>query len=170
LLESFLNKKFPESYSPTMCESYRHTSQEKDSLVVYDITDCAGNEDFAKLRISFYVGINVVLLCYSISSPSSLENISKKWQQEIATHCPRAAVILVGTKLDLRDDKETNEHLKQKKLKPISQSQGKAKAKEINAYSYIECSSKSKKGMQDVFADIPKAKQPSGFINKLISW
>jgi hypothetical protein len=50
------------------------------------------------------------------------------------------------------------------------QSQGKAKAKEINAYSYVECSSKAKKNLADVFQDLPKAKQPSGFINKLISW
>jgi GTPase SAR1 family protein len=91
-------------------------------------------------RTSFYVGINVFILCYSISSPSSLESIlcfpplskcvriliecekdiTKKWQQELATHCPKAALILVGTKMDLRDDKETNEHLKQKKLKPIA--------------------------------------------------
>jgi Ras-related C3 botulinum toxin substrate 1 len=171
LLETLLNKRFPESYSPTMCESYRYTTTEKDgTLVVVDITDCAGNEDFAKLRTSFYVGINVFLLCYSISSPSSLENITKKWQQEIASQCPKAAIILVGTKLDLREDKDTTEALKQKKLKPVSQSNGKAKAKEINAYSYVECSSKSKKNLQAVFDDLPKAKQPSGFINKLISW
>jgi hypothetical protein len=48
------------------------------------------------------------------------KDITKKWQQELGTHCPKAAVVLVGTKMDLRDDKETNEHLKQKKLKPIS--------------------------------------------------
>jgi len=169
-LESHLNKHFPDSYSPTMCESYRHTMDKDGSLVVLDITDCAGNEDFSKLRTSFYVGINVFLLCYSISSPSSLENITKKWQTELSTHCPKAAVILIGTKLDLRDDKDTIEALKQKKLKPVSQSQGKAKAKEINAYSYFEISSKLKKHLNDVFVDIPKAKQPSGFISKLISW
>lgn len=170
LLESHLNKNFPESYSPTMCENYRHTIQDKDTLVVLDIIDCAGNEDFAKLRTSFYVGINVFLLCYSISSPSSLENVTKKWQTELATHCPKAAVILVGTKLDLREDKDTIEALKAKKIKPVSQSQGKAKAKEINAYSYVECSAKSKKGLASVYEDIPKAKQPSGFLNKLVSW
>jgi len=171
LLESFLNKKFPESYSPTMCESYRYTTTEKDgTIVVVDITDCAGNEDFAKLRTSFYVGINVFLLCYSISSPSSLENVTKKWQQEIATHCPKAAIILVGTKLDLREDKDTVEALKAKKLKTVAQNQGKAKAKEINACNYIECSSKSKKNLGSIFEDLHKAKQPSGFINKLMSW
>jgi len=171
LLESFLNKNFPESYQPTMCENYRYTITEKDgSLVVLDIVDCAGNEDFAKLRQSFYVGINVVLLCFSLSSPSSYENVTKKWQQEMATHCPKAAIVLVGTKLDLRDDKDTIETLKGKKLKPITSSQGKSKSKEINAYTYVECSAKSKKNLKDVFDEVPKAKQPSGFMNKLLSW
>ena len=35
-------------------------------------------------------------------------------------HCPNTPIILVGTKLDLRDDKETLEKLNDKKLKPIT--------------------------------------------------
>jgi len=170
LLETYLNKNFPEAYAPTMCENYRYTTNDKDgTLIVLDITDCAGNEDFAKLRTSFYVGVNVFLLCYSISSPSSYDNVTKKWQQEITTHCPKAAIILVGTKMDLRDDKDTLEALKSKKLKPITQSQGKSKAKEINAYTFIECSARGKKNLNNIFEEIPKAKQPSGFMSKLFS-
>jgi Ras-related C3 botulinum toxin substrate 1 len=37
----------------------------------------------------------------------------------------------VGTKLDLRDDKDTIEKLKEKKLTPITYPQGLAMAKEI---------------------------------------
>lgn len=40
-------------------------------------------------------------------------------------------MILVGTKLDLRDDKDTIEKLKEKKLAPITYPQGLALAKEI---------------------------------------
>jgi len=35
-------------------------------------------------------------------------------------HCPSTPIILVGTKLDLREDKETIEKLKDKKLAPIT--------------------------------------------------
>lgn len=46
-------------------------------------------------------------------------------------HCPNTPIILVGTKLDLRDDKDTIEKLKEKKLTPITYPQGLAMAKEI---------------------------------------
>lgn len=35
-------------------------------------------------------------------------------------HCPQTPIILVGTKLDLRDDKNTIEKLRDKKLAPIT--------------------------------------------------
>jgi len=47
-------------------------------------------------------------------------------------HCPNTPIILVGTKLDLRDDKDTIEKLKEKKLSPIIYPQGLAMAKEIS--------------------------------------
>ncbi len=40
-------------------------------------------------------------------------------------------MILVGTKLDLRDDKDTIERLRDKKLAPITYPQGLAMAREI---------------------------------------
>lgn len=49
-------------------------------------------------------------------------------------HCPNTPIILVGTKLDLRDDKDTMDKLKEKKLSPITYPQGLAMAKEIGNY------------------------------------
>lgn len=46
-------------------------------------------------------------------------------------HCPNTPIILVGTKLDLRDDKDTIERLRDKKLAPITYPQGLAMAREI---------------------------------------
>jgi GTPase SAR1 family protein len=46
-------------------------------------------------------------------------------------HCPNTPIILVGTKLDLRDDKDTIERLRDKKLSPITYPQGLAMAREI---------------------------------------
>lgn len=51
-------------------------------------------------------------------------------------HCPNTPIILVGTKLDLRDDKDTIEKLKEKKLNPIIYPQGLAMAKEISQSSH----------------------------------
>lgn len=54
-----------------------------------------------------------------------------QWFPEVRHHCPSTPIILVGTKLDLRDDKDTIEKLKEKKLSPITYPQGLALAKEI---------------------------------------
>ncbi len=45
---------------------------------------------------------------------------SLQWYPEVRHHCPNTPIILVGTKLDLRDDKDTVEKLKEKKLSPIT--------------------------------------------------
>lgn len=54
-----------------------------------------------------------------------------QWFPEVRHHCPSTPIILVGTKLDLRDDKDTIEKLKEKKLAPITYPQGLALAKDI---------------------------------------
>ena len=55
-------------------------------------------------------------------------------------------IILVGTKLDLRDDKEITDRLREKNMAPITHEQGMAKMKEINAAKYLECSALTQKG------------------------
>lgn len=71
------------------------------------------------------------LICFSLVSPASYENVRAKWFPEVRHHCPSTPIILVGTKLDLRDDKDTIEKLKEKKLAPITYPQGLALAKDI---------------------------------------
>lgn len=57
--------------------------------------------------------------------------VSVQWYPEVRHHCPNTPIILVGTKLDLREDKDTIEKLREKKLSPITYPQGLAMAKEI---------------------------------------
>ncbi len=56
----------------------------------------------------------------------------------MSRHCPNTPIILVGTKLDLRDDKEQIEKLKEKKQAPITFPQGLSMMKEISAISYLD--------------------------------
>lgn len=51
-------------------------------------------------------------------SPSSFENVTSKWYPELKHHCPEAPIILVGTKIDLRDDRETLSALAEQGLSP----------------------------------------------------
>lgn len=93
-----------------------------------------------------------------------------QWYPEVNHHCQNTPIILVGTKLDLREDKETIEKLRDKKLSPISYPQGLAMAKEISAVKYLECSALTQKGLKTVFDEAiravlcpkPKPKKKSG--------
>lgn len=72
-------------------------------------------------------------------------------------HCPGAKTILVGTKLDLREDADKLESLREKGLAPINQSQGEDMANEIKAVKYMECSALTQKGLKEVFDEAIKA-------------
>lgn len=54
-----------------------------------------------------------------------------QWSVELKHHCPNTPMILVGTKSDLRDDKDMIEKLKEKDLCPITYLEGLALTKEI---------------------------------------
>ena len=53
---------------------------------------------------------------------------------------PNTLILLVGTKIDLREDEEMVERLKEKGKKPISFEEGCKMAEEIGAHSYAETS------------------------------
>ncbi|KAG7239523.1 hypothetical protein INR49_028835, partial [Caranx melampygus] len=119
--------------------------------------DTAGQEDYDRLRPLSYHRRMCFLICFSLVSPASYENVRAKWYPEVRHHCPSTPIILVGTKLDLRDEKETIEKLKEKKLAPITYPQGLALAKEIDAVKYLECSALNQRGLKTVFDEAIRA-------------
>lgn len=73
--------------------------------------DTAGQEDYDRLRPLSYPQTDVFLVCFSVVSPSSFENVKEKWVPEITHHCQKTPFLLVGTQIDLRDDNATIEKL-----------------------------------------------------------
>lgn len=57
----------------------------------------------------------------------------------------------VGTKIDLRNNKDEIEKLAKKKERPISSEEGARWAKKIKADKYVECSALTQAGLKDVF-------------------
>ncbi len=51
-----------------------------------------------RLRPLSYPDTDVILMCFSIDSPDSLENIPEKWTPEVKHFCPNVPIILVGNK------------------------------------------------------------------------
>ena len=72
-------------------------------------------------------------------------------------HAPGTPIILVGTKVDLRDDRETIEKLRERRMSPITYAQGLQMAKEISAVKYLECSALTQKGLKTVFDEAIRA-------------
>eukprot|EP00069_Balaena_mysticetus_P017907 bmy_02239T0 len=167
--------------------------------------DTAGQEDYDRLRPLSYPQTDVFLICFSLVSPASFENVraktqwsphetrrakcgsrhkegalgshgllwarlrvklprgtdqslpSPQWYPEVRHHCPHTPILLVGTKLDLRDDKDTIERLRDKKLAPITYPQGLAMAREIGSVKYLECSALTQRGLKTVFDEAIRA-------------
>ncbi|GFG32998.1 hypothetical protein Cfor_09656 [Coptotermes formosanus] len=113
--------------------------------------DTAGQEDYDRLRPLSYPQTDVFLVCFSVVSPSSFENVKEKWVPEITHHCQKTPFLLVGTQIDLRDDAATIEKLAKNKQKPITFEQGEKLAKELKAVKYVECSALTQKGLKNVF-------------------
>ena len=74
-----------------------------------------------------------------------------QWYPEISHHAPGVPIVLVGTKLDKREDQETIDKLKAAKTAPISYEMGLKRAKEIKAYKYVECSALTQMNLKSVF-------------------
>ena len=68
--------------------------------------DTAGQEDYDRLRPLSYPQTDVFLICFSVVSPSSFENVTSKWCPEIKHHCPDAPILLIGKLSD--DNQQTD--------------------------------------------------------------
>lgn len=119
--------------------------------------DTAGQEDYDRLRPLSYPGTDVFIIAFSLVNPSSFENVRSKWIPEIQHHCPGTSFILVGTKLDMRDDQTVIDELAAKGQHPITYQQGVQMAKEVGAAKYIECSAKTRRGLKNAFDEAMRA-------------
>uniref|UniRef100_A0A674AEV2 Cell division control protein 42 homolog n=1 Tax=Salmo trutta TaxID=8032 RepID=A0A674AEV2_SALTR len=140
LLISYTTNKFPSEYVPTVFDNYAVTVMIGGEPYTLGLFDTAGQEDYDRLRPLSYPQTDVFLVCFSVVSPSSFENVREKWVPEISHHCPRTPFLLVGTQMDLRDDSNTVEKLAKNKQRPLAPESGDKLARDLRAVKYVECS------------------------------
>ncbi|XP_035537769.1 cdc42 homolog [Morone saxatilis] len=78
LLISYTTNKFPSEYVPTVFDNYAVTVMIGGEPYTLGLFDTAGQEDYDRLRPLSYPQTDVFLVCFSVVSPSSFENVREK--------------------------------------------------------------------------------------------
>ncbi|KAJ1760706.1 GTP-binding protein Rho1 [Coemansia sp. RSA 2523] len=149
LLIVFSKGTFPELYVPTVFENYVADVEVDGKQVELALWDTAGQEDYDRLRPLSYPDSHVILICFSIDSTDSLDNVVEKWISEVLHFCQGLPIILVGCKADLRAMPNG--------MNLVEYSAAEATAKTIGACKYMECSAKTGAGVREVFEEATRA-------------
>ncbi|XP_076072315.1 ras-related protein Rac2-like isoform X3 [Mytilus galloprovincialis] len=133
ILMSYANNKFQHEHVPSIFDNYNANVMVDGNCIELGLWDTAGQEDYDRLR--------------PLSYPLT-------WFPEIRHHCHDAPLLLVGTKIDLRNTYERMKHKSQKHEQTfITYEQGQALAEKIRAEKYVECSAMTQEGLKEVFDD-----------------
>lgn len=116
-----------------------------------DLYDTAGQDEYLRLRPLVYPQTDVFLVCFSLIDPDMATETINKWFGEVRHFCPGAPIILVGTKLDLRNDKQVQDRLLESGQSPITYNEGMNYKVRAKAVEYVECSAKTSEGVKEVF-------------------
>lgn len=153
---------------PTVFENYVHDIYIDNTHVELSLWDTAGQEEFDRLRSLSYDDTHAIMLCFSVDSPDSLENVETKWVSEIAENCPGVKLVLVALKCDLRKKDDDDEGAQPEKAL-IQYDEGLKVAERIKALRYLgmlvapvpaflltamaECSAMKNRGVNEAFTE-----------------
>ncbi|KAF9972465.1 Ras- protein Rab-18 [Actinomortierella ambigua] len=106
------------------------------------IWDTAGQERFRTLTSSYYRGAQGVILVYDVSNRDSFDQL-QTWFNELNTYCSSKEVVkmIVGNKVD----RET--------ARQVTKQEGLEMARKLQTL-FIECSAKTKVGVQQAFEEL----------------
>ena len=118
-----------------MFENYVHDVFVDNTHLELSLWDTAGQEEFDRLRSLSYDDTDAIMLCFSVDSPTSLENVESKWVGEILENCKEGVdIVLVALKCDLRP---ANGEEEEGEPKMLTYHQGLDVAKRIQALRYL---------------------------------
>jgi len=156
LLVSYTSNAFPGEYAPTIFDNYDCHVMVDGKIVCLGLWDTAGQEDYDRLRPLSYPQTDVFGVCFAVTSPKSFANVKSKWIPEISHHSSNTPIVIIGTKLDQRQ-----EYVDAGKA-VVSTKDGQALAQELSAslktsVQYTELSAMTQENMSDAFQLLIKA-------------
>ncbi|CAF1022448.1 unnamed protein product [Adineta steineri] len=134
-----------------MLNKYQKNVPIGEKIIDFTFHDTTGIEHYENFRALSYPDTNIILICFSVDNPVSVTSITDRWIQEVRYFCNQCPVILVACKKDLRTDPQVIAKLKQEGEKPVTTDIGGQLAVQTKADAYIECSAKTREGVQDLF-------------------
>uniref|UniRef100_A0A1I8N978 Ras family protein n=1 Tax=Musca domestica TaxID=7370 RepID=A0A1I8N978_MUSDO len=153
LLISYTTNVFHAEYEPTIFDNYAVTIVIDGKSYTLGVFDTAGQEDYECLRPLSYKDTDVFLVCFSVVNRTSYANVKEKWVPELKQLAPNTPFLLVGTKIDLRDEQPSSSSkvFSRYNETPIDFAMGNKLARKIKAVKYVECSALTKKNIKAVF-------------------
>ena len=106
---------------------------------------------------------DIVMICFAVDSAASLDNVRQMWASEVRENLPDAPILLVGTKIDIRNSCSSPQISKSNKEKPpktptefSTTVHGHALAESIGAEKYVECSAFTQENLVGVFEEVAR--------------
>jgi len=149
-LLSYINRSFPAEYTPTVFDHRDCSVNLNGKTYSLELWDTSSSEEYDQIRPLSYPGTDIFVLMFSVVSPLSFRNIALKWIPELRHYNGSdVPILLVGSKMELRDDEVIREYLSDRNLKPVEYEEGRRFAEE-NGISYLECSAVDLTGIDEV--------------------
>uniref|UniRef100_A0A6B2LJU2 Uncharacterized protein n=1 Tax=Arcella intermedia TaxID=1963864 RepID=A0A6B2LJU2_9EUKA len=152
LLSTAASKVFPETVE-MVCDNVTVTVTVQGKPIGVSLWDTAAAEEYDRLRVLVYPQTDVCICLFSVVDPVSFGRVKEKWYPEVQHYCSYSPVLLVGNKVDLREDVRTIEKLDSMGQSPISHEQGELLAQELSAC-YMECSVLTQSGLDEVLKEV----------------
>jgi Ras-related C3 botulinum toxin substrate 1 len=184
MLLCYTTNAFPTDHMPTIFDNYSKNVTIDDGRVVnLGLWDTAGQDEYADFRPLSYSAADCFVVAFSLIDRESFKNVEQKWLQELRAKASKTPIVLVGTKLDLREQMSSNnnngggiggfggsgfgsrfgrdigddDRAGNAMDQVISEKEGQALARKIKAVSYVECSSLVQTNLSLVFDEVIEA-------------
>jgi small GTP-binding protein len=139
----YMGEGFRTDFLATMGADFAFLETELDeNILQWQIWDLAGQPAFRNVMKAYYKGSFGALAIYDVTQPKTLDSIDG-WIAEARDRAgtfPELPVVLIGNKIDLREEVSSS----------LNPAQGFAKAKALNS-EFVETSAKTGEAIEDAF-------------------